>query len=132
MARTTLLLVLALGTGALFTTAVTSPQDEDLAAVMRVVQRAAESPPPKSPPQTGNAQNLRIVLKDKDDGAELKFCLPLRVIEWLLWDEDATLDELAGHSGVKVKDVWKKLKELGKMELLEIESREGLIRIWID
>ncbi len=106
-------------------------QDQDLAAVMRVVSRSPAPSPLPAPAQ--EVRKLTILLRDKDEGEVLRLSLPFKLIEWVAeLNERSDLGDYGLESDVKLRDIIKTLKSLGPSKLLEIDSRDGLIRIWLE
>lgn len=106
-------------------------QDQDLAAVMRVVSRSPAPSPLPAPAQ--EVRKLTILLRDKDQGEVLRLSLPFKLIEWVAeLNERSDLGDYGLESDVKLRDIIKTLKSLGPSKLLEIDSRDGLIRIWLE
>lgn len=111
-------------------------QDKDLAAVMKVVQRAeastsAQPIPPRQ--EKAEASVIKLLIQDGHDGEKISLSFPLSWVEWLAeMDEDKTLDDWTGDDDIKLKDVLKMLKSLGATELIEIKDKDSLVRIWLE
>ncbi|MEE8587456.1 MAG: hypothetical protein V3T83_21675 [Acidobacteriota bacterium] len=108
-------------------------QDEDLAAVMKVVQRAEASASSIPPRKEGQAKVIKLLIQHGKEGEKLSLSLPLSWVEWLLeMDEDRSLDTWTGDDEIKLKNVLEMLKSMGATELLEIRDKDSLIRIWLE
>ena len=108
-------------------------QDKDLAAVMKVVQRAQATASSIPPRKEGEAKFIKLLIQEGKGGEKLSLSFPLSWVEWLLeMDEDRTLDALTGDDEIKLKNVLEMLKKMGATELLEIREKDSLIRIWLE
>ncbi len=108
-------------------------QDKDLAAVMKVVQRAEASASSIPARKEGEASFIKLLIQNGKDGEELTLSFPLGWVEWLAeMDEDRSLDALIGDDEIKLKSVLEMLKSMGSTELLEIRDQDSLIRIWLE
>ena len=108
-------------------------QDKDLAAVMKVVQRAQAAASSIPARKEGEAKFIKLLIQDGKEGEKLSLSFPLSWVEWLVeMDEDRSLDALTGDDETKLKDVLEMLKSMGATELLEIREKDSLIRIWLE
>jgi hypothetical protein len=92
------------------------------------------SPPP---PPGAEPKLIRLEVRDKDTGkVTVAVNLPIAFAEALLaslsaFEQGEVVNELKNR-GIDVNNLWKSLKTLGPQTLVQIETEEANIRIWLE
>lgn len=94
-------------------------------------------PPPPPPPPGTEPKLIRLQVRDKiTKKITVAVNLPIAFAEALLaslseFDQGEVVKELKNR-GLDVNNLWKSLKTLGPQTLVEIETEEANIRIWLE
>ncbi len=97
--------------------------------------------PPPAPPDAPGAQAepklIRLEVRDKETGkVTVAVNLPIAFAEALLhslseFDQGQVMEELKRRH-IDVNNLWKSLRTLGRQTLVQIETEEANIRIWLE
>lgn len=97
----------------------------------------APAPPPPAAPPGGEPKLIRLEVRDKGtDKITVAVNLPIAFAEALLsslneFDQGMVMDELKKRQ-IDINNIWKSLRTLGRQTLVQIETEDNYIKIWLE
>jgi len=95
------------------------------------------APPPPPAPPGGEPKLIRLEVRDKKtDKITVAVNLPIAFAEALLsslneFDQGVVMDELKKRQ-IDINNIWKSLRTLGRQTLVQIETDDNYIKIWLE
>ena len=95
------------------------------------------APPPPSAPPGGEPKLIRLEVREKgSDKVTVAVNLPIAFAEALLaslseFDQGMVMEELK-HRQIDINNLWKSLRTLGRQTLVQVETEDNFIKIWLE
>lgn len=132
MKRTALIALAAFALAALAVPAAAAPSKE-FKVIQNAVKQAPAAEKGKDRPRGREARFLKVLIRDGDDGAEIKISLPVPLIELALAHSGCTRFKFDDeHGEVDLKACWRALKRSGPRAMVEIRDDGAVFRIWLE
>jgi hypothetical protein len=112
-----------------------TPAEASKTKEFKVIQNAVNQDRPAAPAEARgrDVRWLRVLIRDDDEGAEIKLSLPIPIIKIVLDGCDARRFKVDDdHCEIDLQAVWKALKKAGPRALVEIRDGGSLFKIWFE
>ncbi|MFC2158986.1 hypothetical protein ACFLT9_14240 [Acidobacteriota bacterium] len=125
MKKTAVMIVLILVICVSFTTAEAFHKND-----LQIIKKAVKKNPSYSPGH--EVRYFKVLIRDtRRNKVRLKVTLPIALVE-ILSECQENLDIDCDYDNVDFKKLFKQLKKIGPMSLIELHGDDALIKIWLE